>query len=130
MAFGTDRVQLLKWESAAEGGSPADEHEYPSGIEPQEDAIECAGVYFNDLTARDQQVGVARDAGNLIFKDVANPTPVTLTDLLAGGGSVVPPTEYGQIFASPDGSSYNWYRPLTTNEGILIDLNGVVVLAG
>jgi hypothetical protein len=83
-----DRVQVLKRESAALGGDAADETPYDSPIEPQEDALEAAGVYLQDPTHRDEQVLVRRDGDNLKFKDVSNPIEKTLTDLIAGTGGL------------------------------------------
>jgi len=82
VAIGADRVQVLKRESAALGGDSADEADYPSPIEPQEDAIECAGLYLQDGAARDEAVYIERNAGAMRFRDTANTTPVTLSDLL------------------------------------------------
>ena len=79
-------VQVQKQESAALGGSAADEEPYDEPINPAEDQIEAAGYVVQDATNRDQKVKVWRDTGNMKFKDEANPAGVTLTDLLATGG--------------------------------------------
>lgn len=79
-----DRVQVIKQETAAGGGDPADDVDwFNTPIEPQEDAIEAAGVYIQSPTARDENVLISRDSnGNITFKDVANPAGRTLTQLL------------------------------------------------
>lgn len=86
MAIGPDRIQLLKQESSSFGGDSADETDYPAPIAAQEDAIECAGVYLQDAGARDENVWIERNGNDLRFRDVSNPTPVTLTTLMSGGG--------------------------------------------
>lgn len=84
MAIGPDRVQVLKQESAALGGNGAEDVPYTTGIEPQEDAIETAGVYLQDAGARDEDVWIERNGNDMRFRDVNNPAPVTLTQLLGG----------------------------------------------
>jgi len=87
MAVGSDRVQVLKYEESSKGGDAADDSMgIPAEIEPQEDAIETAGVFFQDATNRDEAVVVDRDEDDLRFKDVLNPVPVSLSDLLATSG--------------------------------------------
>jgi hypothetical protein len=81
-----DRVQVVKTESAANGGDGADEVEFYTPIEPQEDAMEAAGLYLQDATHRDQTTLISRANNDLTFKDGNNPAPVTLSTLLAGGG--------------------------------------------
>ena len=86
MAIGVDRVQVIKRESAALGGDPADDVDYLTPIRAQLDATESAGVYLQDATARDQAVYIARGANDLILCDVNNPIPVTLTSLVSDRG--------------------------------------------
>lgn len=85
-----DRVQVMKQESAALGGDDADGETpfapFPKPIEPQEDAIETAGIYLQDTSNRDETTLITRDGDDLTFKDGNNVTPVTLTDLQASGG--------------------------------------------
>lgn len=50
----TDRVQVLKTESAENGGDQSEFQPYPTPIQPQEDMIECAGVYLQDSNNRDK----------------------------------------------------------------------------
>ena len=83
-----DRVQVVKQESAALGGDAADEAPYDSPIDPQEDAVEVAGVFLQDPSNRDEDVLVTRDGDDMTFKDVSNPAEVTLSDLIAGAGGL------------------------------------------
>lgn len=72
MAIGVDRVQVLKTESAALGGDAADSAPFPLSpeeINPQEDAIETCGVFFQEASARDEQVTIYRDANKLYYAD-------------------------------------------------------------
>lgn len=92
MAIGPDRVQVVKQESTAEGGDDADAGVYgsPVPLDPQEDALESAGHYYQDAANRDELVYIERDGDDLRFRDKSNPTPKTLTDLLAGDGGLTP----------------------------------------
>jgi len=82
-----DIVQLIKWESTAGGGTENDE--VPTGIEPQEDNIECAGVYLQDADHRDRNVLMDRVGDDMVFKDTNNPDGATLSELIAGGSGGV-----------------------------------------
>jgi hypothetical protein len=88
MAEPTQLVQVMKQEWASLGGSAADEEEFPVPINPREDVIETAAVTFQDALFRDQNVKIWRDGPDMKFKDQNN-TPLTLTDLAAGGGGAV-----------------------------------------
>lgn len=81
MAIGPDRVQVIKRESAALGGDAANDVEYYEPLEAQEDALEACGYYVQDAGARDENVYMAREGNNLIFRDVNNTSPVTLSSL-------------------------------------------------
>lgn len=83
-----DRVQVLKRESAALGGDAADEQPWDAPIEPQEDALEAAGLYGQDASNRDENVLIWRDGDDWKFKDVSNPSGTTLTGLIAGAGGL------------------------------------------
>jgi hypothetical protein len=83
-----DRVQVLKRESAALGGDAADETPFDSPIEPQEDAIEAAGIYLQDAANRDETTLVQRVGDDIVLKDVSNPAGKTLSDLIAGTGGL------------------------------------------
>lgn len=86
MAIGPDRVQVLKQESSSLGGDSADDRDYPAPIAAQEDAIECAGLYLQDAGNRDESVYIERNGNDMRFRDVNNPTPVTLSSMMSGGG--------------------------------------------
>lgn len=79
-----DRVQVLKRESSAGGGDPADEAPWDSPIEPQEDALEAAGLYVQDAAHRDETTLISRSGDDMLFKDGNNPTAATLSELLGG----------------------------------------------
>jgi hypothetical protein len=74
-----DRVKPLKMESIASGGDSEDE--YPTPLDPNHDHVDCRGVVLQDSTGIDEQVVVTRAGGDMTFKDVYNPTPVTLTQI-------------------------------------------------
>jgi hypothetical protein len=77
----------MKQESTALGGDDADAAEYgPTPIQPQEDAIEVAGVFFQDVSNRDNNVLAFRVGADLKFKDVTNPSGFTLAQLASGSG--------------------------------------------
>lgn len=87
-----DRVNNLKWESPAGGGTETDR--YPTYLNPAEDYPQVRGVIMQrhvgpaetDHTD-DEAVGLERDATErLMFWDAENPTPIPLTTLLTGGG--------------------------------------------
>lgn len=85
-----ERVQVYKTESTADGGQDAQNFPFPAGINPQQDALESAGLYVQDAANRDYGVLIFRDGSNLKFKDGVNPTPVSLTDMVTGGGGLTP----------------------------------------
>lgn len=58
-----DRVQPIKWETTADGGSS--DEEYPTGVEQTKDALSCRGIYFQPSGAagvEDEEVYSYRDA--------------------------------------------------------------------
>jgi hypothetical protein len=83
-----DRVQVVKQESPSEGGTDVDAFAPRSKIEPQEDALEAAGLYIQDDLNRDETTLISRSGNDMTFKDVNNPTAKTLTELLSGSGGV------------------------------------------
>lgn len=88
MAVGPDRIQVIKRESAALGGDSADDVDYFDTISAQEDAIECAGIYLQDASNRDETVWIERNGTNLRFFDGANPGGYSLTALATGGSGL------------------------------------------
>ena len=110
MAIGVDRVQLLKTESVSGGGDALDSAPFPMApeeINPQEDAIESCGHYFQEATVRDEQVKIYRDASILFFCDASTGfAPQQLTGITAES-------------------------LLVTNDGdTLIDVNGNIITVG
>jgi len=85
-----DKVKPLKIESADTGGTQDDQ--FPTSLDPQEDYIEVRGLVLDDASNKDETTVLDRDGDNMQFKDVNNPTPVTLTTLVAGGGGLTPVT--------------------------------------
>ena len=84
MAIGPDRVQPAVYEDTAGGGDPLDAGVYGNAdpIDPQEDAIESCGHYFQDALNRDELVHIARDGNDLVFTDVNAGSNITLAELL------------------------------------------------
>lgn len=85
MAKPTDRVRAFKREDPAHGGSPSDARPWPKVLDPQQDALDAAGVYLQEAGTDDEKVGLYRDGGSLIlFDDEAG--EVDLISLAGGGG--------------------------------------------
>lgn len=82
-----DRVQPLKIEGSDTGGT--DEDLFPTGANRNEDFLDCRGITVQNDSSDDEVTVVSRDASdNMTFKDGANATSVTLTDLVAGTGGI------------------------------------------
>jgi hypothetical protein len=81
-----DKVQPLKLEDSTTGGTEIDQ--FPTGLDPQEDFVEAAGLVIDDAAHRDEKTIIWRDADDMKFKDGNNPSGYTLTELAesAGGG--------------------------------------------
>lgn len=77
-----DRVQVIKQEWASLGGDAADEAPFPVPINPEEDAPEVAGVYFQAPSLRDENVLIDRLGNAMRLRDVDNPTPIELSDFV------------------------------------------------
>lgn len=84
MPIGPDRVQVLKQESTALGGDDNDAVVYPTPIEPQEDALESAGLYLQDAINRDENVYLARSGSQMLFADTLTPATMTLAQVFSG----------------------------------------------
>jgi hypothetical protein len=93
------RIQVIKQESAALGGDPADDFPFDSPIEPQEDAVETAGVYLQDSSNRDEEVLVTRSGDNMMFYDVTVGSGVSLLQLLEGesAGTGMTPNQHKSL---------------------------------
>jgi hypothetical protein len=83
-----DKVKPLKLESTDTGGDEDDQ--FPTSLDQHEDYIECRGLVLasSDPQVEDEKVVVDRDGDNMTFKDGANTTPLTLSDLVAGTGGL------------------------------------------
>lgn len=120
-----DKVQPLKLEDSATGGSELDQ--FPTELNPQEDYVECAGLVLDDAANRDETTRVFRDGDDLKFVDTHNPTPATLSELRAGGGYVA--TQPGQILISLDGATFTPGRPVADdNYDLVLDDNFQMVV--
>jgi hypothetical protein len=89
-----DRVQVLKRESTAGGGDPTDEQPWDAPIEPQEDAVEAAGLYLQDVSNLDETTLIDRAGLDMRFKDGNNPGGKTLTELAASAGGGITESQH------------------------------------
>lgn len=81
-----DRVQAVKWESAAKGGTQEDP--YPVGMDEVEDALSGRGFYFQPAGGpADEEMLVWRDGDNLKFQDKLA-GPLTLSQIATGGSGI------------------------------------------
>lgn len=83
-----ERVQVYKTESTADGGQDAQSYPFPAGINPQQDALESAGLYIQDGSNRDYAVLIKRVGNDMVFVDPSSGT-LTLSQLNVGGGGGV-----------------------------------------
>lgn len=115
-----DRVQPLKQESAAGGGTETDL--FPTETDHNEDYLDARGVTLQNGTSDDEVVLIDRDAlDRLTFRDGENTVPVPLTDLIGGGGTGLPDaTEVGQFLFSYDGATFAICKPIVTNDGFIV----------
>jgi hypothetical protein len=81
-----DKIQPLKLEDPSTGGTETDE--FPTEANPQEDHVESAGIVIDDAIHRDEKVRIWRLNNDMLFADGNNPSPVTLSQLLAGGSGL------------------------------------------
>lgn len=128
MAF--DRVRTLKIEKPSTGGTQTDV--YPTGIDPNEDAIDVRGVTLQNDSSDDEVAVISRDASNnMTFKDGANATEVTLSDLLEseGGGDddqVDTIVAEGETFTVKADHQHIIYQQLTIEGDYVVDGEGVI----
>ena len=130
MAVGDDRVQVLKQESTALGGDDADVGIYaqPEPIDPQEDALESAGIYFQDSSNRDETTYIGRNGNDMCFKD-SNNSELTLSQL--SSGALPPATALGQVLISTNGSTFTVQQPAIDDTGFwFTNDDGVLVVIG
>jgi hypothetical protein len=80
-----DRVKPLKIESIESGGDSNDE--VPTGLDPEHDHVECAGIVLDDPGLIDESTVIWRDTNDMKFKDGNNPGGFTLTRLAELGGA-------------------------------------------
>jgi hypothetical protein len=80
MSAATDRVQPLKLEDPETGGDSVDQ--FPTALDHNEDYVDCRGITLQDDSSDDATTVVSREGDDMIFQDVNNPSPVTLTQLL------------------------------------------------
>lgn len=127
MAAPTDRVQVLKQESAAGGGDEADRDPFNvwETINETEDGISAAGVFVQEVGGTpDEAAAIYRESGDMTFKDENN-APVTLTELRVG----LTPTEVGQIIIAATPSSFVAGVPVVTSDGfIVVTADGKIVV--
>lgn len=65
-----DRVRALKRESTNTGGDSADDVDYPTPTETNEDALDARGYYIQNDSSNDTNVLISRDvSNNLTLKD-------------------------------------------------------------
>jgi len=88
MAKPTQLVQVLKWESSAGGGDPADDVPFPDEIQPGEDVLSAAGVAFQPSGVQNLQtmIWLDPDTDDMMFEDPIVGSGVSLQQLLEGSG--------------------------------------------
>jgi hypothetical protein len=80
-----DKVQPLKLEDPSTGTQL---DSFPTALNPQQDFVESMGIVIDDLSNRDEKTVIDRLGNDMRFKDGNNVTPVTLSQLVAGPGSI------------------------------------------
>jgi len=90
MSIGVDIVQVWKSTNEEDEQNPFGG---PTPINPQQDAIESAGQYFQDENNRDKTVYEFRDGKHLKFKDQHEETSLSdmtlKSSILENNGSIV-----------------------------------------
>jgi hypothetical protein len=98
MAKPTEQVRATVTESAGLGGDANDDYGVPADIDPTEDVLVAAGIFFGapaNAEPSDGTVAIYIDPadGKLYFEDIDNLGPGarrTLADLVAGVGGLTP----------------------------------------
>lgn len=120
----TDRVQPLKVERSDQGGDDADIDEVsgaPLPLDPQEDALECAGIILNNFEqARDEAVYIQRDGDDLVLVDVNNPAGKSVSELASG----LTPDEESQVIIANDTPAFTQATPVCSEDGWLVNDDG------
>jgi hypothetical protein len=96
MAKPTEQVRAQVTESAGLGGDGNDDYGVPAGIDPTEDVLVCAGIFFGAPSNAQPSDGVKAvyldpADGKLYFEDIDNLGPGarrSLADLVAGTGGL------------------------------------------
>ena len=93
----SDRVNPLKLESAAEGGDAADDNlGLPAKLNPEEDAVAVAGLFYGESgnDGQDKLVTSYREGDEMFFEDTNNAGAgrKSLSDLATAGSGLTPAT--------------------------------------
>lgn len=123
-----DRVRPYKSESAATGGSGSDDYPFPTVANPNEDALDVRGVFFQNDTSADADVSIYRDGDTIRFKDKGG-ISITLGQLAGGGGgppltNITPSTVQagvtGQAGTSGEAARADHRHPVSTGAPVAV----------
>ena len=96
-----DRVQLIKQEDSSRGGAEDDFDAFLNGpLNPDEDAPEVGGIFFQSSGVRDNTVTIYREAGEMWFEDALHSgvsNRVNLDDLLTSVGSGISDSSHKRL---------------------------------
>lgn len=95
-----DRVQLIKQEDPNRGGAEDDFDAFLNGpLNPDEDAPEVGGIFFQVSGVRDESVTIYRESGEMWFEDTTHSgvDRVNLDDLLVSVGSGLSDTNHKRL---------------------------------
>lgn len=126
----SDRVQVIKWESPASGGTQTDT--VPTEIDPNEDGLDARSLFLQNNSSADSTVEISRDASdNMTFKDGVVSGTKTLADLLSGSDDdqvkdIVPT---GEVFIVKEDHQHIVFDELTI-DGEYRVIGESVILAG
>jgi hypothetical protein len=115
-----DRVQAVKWESSAKGGT--DEDAYPVGMDETADALSARGLYGQSASGpADEDVLIWRDGSDWKFQDKTT-GPLTLTQL---NSQTLRQTILAALTANTTTTSTSFVTLLTQN--ITIGTGGIII---
>jgi hypothetical protein len=121
-----DLVQLEKQESAGLGGNAGDELPFAAPIEPQEDAIEVAGVMLQETGRRNRQVALWPDGNDMRFRDISNPGTAggghTLSELLSGAGGGITEGQHRNLDQLVHEIAEDYYEEFTYSAGKITNI--------